>query len=209
MAIQLAEWRRALADGAERIGWKLGLGERERIGHEPAVGHLTSATRLRPGDSYPATDAAELRADAEVFVELAQDVGPDADADAGRNAIAAFGPALELVDLGAPPDDPEEVVAANVFHRAFALGPGRPTLPPAGVEARLIVGGRVRDAATAPDEFGGSVCAVARVLAAAGERLQAGDRIITGSIVQVPVGPGDDVVADLGPLGRVQLSIAR
>ena len=37
--------------------------------------------------------------------------------------------------------------------------------------------------------------------------LQPGDRVITGSVAQVPVRPGDRVAADLGPLGRVELSI--
>ena len=35
----------------------------------------------------------------------------------------------------------------------------------------------------------------------------AGDRLITGSVVQVPIKVDDHVVADLGPLGQVQLSI--
>jgi 2-keto-4-pentenoate hydratase len=40
-----------------------------------------------------------------------------------------------------------------------------------------------------------------------GERLEAGDRIITGSVVQAPIEVDDEVVADMGPLGRVGLSI--
>ena len=43
-----------MREGAERVGWKLGVGERERIGGELAVGHLTSATRLDPGATYVA-----------------------------------------------------------------------------------------------------------------------------------------------------------
>ena len=41
-----------------------------------------------------------------------------------------------------------------------------------------------------------------------GERLESGDRIITGGIVQVPVAPDEHVVAELGPLGRVALSVS-
>ena len=40
-----------------------------------------------------------------------------------------------------------------------------------------------------------------------GERLQPGDRIITGSVVQVPIKIGDQVLAEMGALGKVQLSI--
>ena len=39
-------------------------------------------------------------------------------------------------------------------------------------------------------------------------RLRPGDRVITGSVVQVQVQQGDDVVADFGLLGRVQVSLA-
>jgi 2-keto-4-pentenoate hydratase len=52
------------------------------------------------------------------------------------------------------------------------------------------------------------VQAAARIVAAVGERLQAGDRIITGSVVQVGLEPGDEVIAELGALGRLRLVIA-
>ena len=56
-------------------------------------------------------------------------------------------------------------------------------------------------------DFAELVLAAARLLASVGERLQARDSLITGSVVQVPVEPGDEVIADLGPLGRIHLSI--
>jgi 2-keto-4-pentenoate hydratase len=46
-----------------------------------------------------------------------------------------------------------------------------------------------------------------QVIAGAGERFESGDRVITGSVVQVPVKRGDDVAADFGELGRVSLSL--
>jgi 2-keto-4-pentenoate hydratase len=50
---------------------------------------------------------------------------------------------------------------------------------------------------------------VATLLGAVGERLRAGDVLITGSVVQLPVEPGDEVVADLGPLGRAAATVSR
>jgi hypothetical protein len=41
-----------------------------------------------------------------------------------------------------------------------------------------------------------------------GERLQSGDRLITGLIVNIPVASADEVVAEVGALGRVELRIA-
>jgi 2-keto-4-pentenoate hydratase len=173
--------------GARRVGWKVGAGERERIGDDIVVGHLTSATVLESGSTY--TGGTGLHADAEVAVEV------------GRGYAAA----LELVDLRGS-DDPEEIVAANIFHRAVAFGPTRVDLPP-GLEAALIINGEVKRIRPAAD-VDRRVAAVARILDALGEELRPGDRVITGSIVQLPVEPGDDVVADLGELGKVELSIA-
>jgi 2-keto-4-pentenoate hydratase len=58
-------------------------------------------------------------------------------------------------------------------------------------------------------DFGEVVGTVATLLGAVGERLQAGDLLITGSIVQVPIEPGDEVIADLGPLGQAALTVRR
>jgi 2-keto-4-pentenoate hydratase len=205
LAVQLEGWRATLRGGAVRVGWKLGVGDGERIGGELAVGHLTSATLLESGASYSAGDTGDLRADVEVAFEIGRPTGPgDPAADP---ALGAVGVALELVDLDGPPDGPEAVVAANIFHRAVAFGPFRPPPLPPGVQGRLLVNGRVAGSAPVAADVAGRLGAAARVLAAAGERLQPGDRVITGSVAQVPVRPGDRVAADLGRLGRVELSI--
>jgi hypothetical protein len=52
------------------------------------------------------------------------------------------------------------------------------------------------------------VVALGRILEAAGERVQAGDQIITGSVVQVPLAPGDEVVAEIDGIGSVGLTVA-
>jgi 2-keto-4-pentenoate hydratase len=207
LGVQLGHWRRTLVAGAERVGWKLGVGDRERIGPGPVIGHLTSATRLEAGAAFRAGGAVALHADAEIALEVGWDVDPDADAGTAREAIAGYGAALELVDLGAPSEDPEGIVAANVFHRAFALGRSSRSLPAGGVEGKLIVNGTPRAAAVATVDPVEAVRTVARLLGSLGEGVRAGDRVITGSVVQVPIAPGDDVIADLGGLGRIQLAI--
>jgi 2-keto-4-pentenoate hydratase len=207
---QLGAWRAALGEGAVRTGWKLGTGEGERIGAGPVIGHLTSATQLEPGATYVAQHPVDLRADAEVALRMGEDVEPGADREEAGAAIAGFGAALELVDLGSPPaGDAERIVATNVWHRAFALGTLDRPPPAKAAEGRLIVNGDVRDAAPLSRDFIDLVQVVATLLGAVGERLQAGDSLITGSVVQVPVDPGDEVIADLGPLGAVQLTTAK
>ena len=88
LTAQLGLWRVALAEGADRVGWKLGMGEGERIGPGPVIGHLTSATQLEPGATYRARGAVDLRADAEVAIRLGADVDPNADRETAGAAIA-------------------------------------------------------------------------------------------------------------------------
>jgi hypothetical protein len=184
-------WRRP--SNAHRVGWKVGRGDRERIGDEIAVGHLTSATVLRSGGVY--ADGARLHADAEIALELGD-----------GQAISGYGASLEIVDLELA-GDAQAVVESNIFHRAVAFGPIVGTLP-TPIDAKLVVNGLVRAAAPVVEDFAATLLKVARILGAAGETLRAGDRVITGSVVQVPIAAGDDVVADFGALGRVQVAIA-
>jgi 2-keto-4-pentenoate hydratase len=58
-----------------------------------------------------------------------------------------------------------------------------------------------------PDDLGPRLLAAARLLAAVGERLAARDRVITGSVAQVPLEPGNDVTADFGALGAARLAV--
>jgi 2-keto-4-pentenoate hydratase len=210
LAEQLGGRRATLRAGARHVGWKLGVGDRESVGGEIAVGHLTSATRLGSGASYVASDGdAELHADAELAVKLGRDIDPSADPAAVLEAADGYGVSLEIVDLARLADEPESVVATNVFHRAVAFGPMLPELPRDGLAGRLLVRGRVRASGHAAHDVAEKVSSAARLLAAVGERLEAGDLIITGSIVQVPVTAGDEVIAAIEELGEVGLSIVR
>ena len=189
---QLAERRGLLDDGAERVGWKAALGI-EEVGNRPVIGYLTSATELRSGAAHSAASGAELCVDAELAVEIGRD-----------GAIARYAAALELVDLGQARGSVESVIRANVLHRAFVLG--SPHDEPAGAAA-VYVDDRLRTEAVADFDLEERVDVVAYWLAAAGERLEPGDWIITGSIVQVPVAPGDEVAVEIGELGRLEVSI--
>src|SRR5437763_7204508 len=156
LLVQLEGRRELLRAGARPVGWKLGTGERERIGAGPVVGYLTSASQLPNGGMYRMTADALLHADAEVALELGID-----------GEIAGFGAALELVDLGGS-DDAQQIVADNVFHRAAVFGPVGPT-GPARPMARLIVNGEVRAQARAPSsDYPRVVHEVGRLLAVVG-----------------------------------------
>ena len=176
-----------------RVGFKAGFGiaaVQELIGDTPVPGHLTTATQLASGATFEARGAGALHADCEVAVTVGSD---------------ELGVALELVDLAREAGELEAIVTGNVLHLAFALGP-RAAGPPG--EARLIVNGKVRARAPARGDHRATVEALAGILEAAGEHLQPGDRIITGSLVQVPVTSGDHVVAEIDGLSRAEVRIA-
>jgi 2-keto-4-pentenoate hydratase len=81
------------------------------------------------------------------------------------------------------------------------------------VSARVLKNGDVVAATRDPEALTGALDAVlahtARVLAQTGEALRPGDVVITGSVVPpMPVAPGDDVVAELPPLGTLRVSFS-
>jgi 2-keto-4-pentenoate hydratase len=204
----LARRREVLAAGAAHVGWKLGIGDRESIEGSIAVGYLATATVLPPGGTYRAAGlAAELSADVEVAVQLRRDVSSEEGPRSARDAIGGYAVALELVDLAPVLGDPVAVVASNVFHRAVSFGPMEAVLPEPPFRARVYVGGQAPAVGEADDHLADRLVAAARVLEAADERIRAGDLIISGSIVQVPVAPGR-VRAEVSGLGTVELEVA-
>jgi 2-keto-4-pentenoate hydratase len=122
--------------------------------------------------------------------------------------VAGIAVALEIVDTGRPPHGLEEIIAANVYHRAVAFGPTRPTPTPTGAQARLLIDGHVGEVSPVLAQPQDTVSAIARLLTAAGERLHPGDRILAGSACHLRVKPGDDVVAEIDGLGTVAATIA-
>jgi hypothetical protein len=196
MREQLAERKRRLEAGARHIGWKLGMGERESMGGHIAVGHLTSATLLTPGQVYAAAPEARLHADAEACVRLA---GPD--------EIVCYGVAIEVVDLAPLPGEPESVVATNVFHRAVCFGTWW-RVERVGATVTVSVNGSERGRGRWPPDLRARVAQAADILDAAGERFAADDLIITGSIIQVPIAAGDHVAAAVGDYQPVTVKVA-
>jgi 2-keto-4-pentenoate hydratase len=180
------------------VGWKIGgdIPEVDELtGGEPTIGHLTSASQLEPGASHSAAGAGALHADTEVVIEVGRD-----------GKIAGLRVGLELVDLAHQAGDVEAIVAANVLHRAFAVGPPMPAV--GAVAARSVVDGEVRARGRTAADHGRTLRTVAAQLEVLGERLRPGDLVFSGSVTQVPVTPGEEVAAEIDGLGRVSVTIA-
>jgi 2-keto-4-pentenoate hydratase len=111
------------------------------------------------------------------------------------------------VDVARPPHDFESIVAGNVWHRAFALGPLRTEPPPEVVRARVLINGKATEAGEQRVDPAETARIARELLGAVGERLEPGDCIIAGSLVHVPVAAGDEVAADLGELGQIDVKV--
>lgn len=220
MTRQLERFREALAAGMPRLGWKIGINDpaaQKRMGlRAPIVGWLDGRRVFQQGQAYTAEAGAVPRIEAEVAVRVAVDVAAGAGFGAARAAIDSIAPAIEFVNGAKPLTPLDEMLAHDILHDAVMFGDDAPLGAALGLVAngfpavkhngeliRTGIGGRY------PDDLGEIVAHTADVLAAAGESLRAGDRIICGSYIDpFPVAAGDTVEADFGPLGTISFTVA-
>ena len=214
MERQLRDWRREVAGGSGRLGWKIGFNHPAAQAHfgldETLVGHLRERSRVEPGRAVLLEQGMQAMAEVEIAIELSADVAPGGDLDAARAAIGRILPALELVDFARPFENIETILAHDIFHHAVvfgAEGSGRegPALEDVSASAWKN-GEKVADGnmGLVPADLAEVVRHVADTLGAFGEQLVEGERIISGSLVKpIPVQPGDRIRADLGPLGEI------
>jgi len=198
---QLGHWRAALHSGAGRVGWKIGLNVpavQDKLGIDRSViGHLTTATLLGADGAHSLVGAQMPMAEPEIAIEVGLD-----------GTIAGLAPAIEIADIDRPLEDVGEIVAANIFHRAVAIGPSARLSSANEIEALLTMNDeRVASADAGATNLEAIVTLVDETLRGVGESLQAGDRIIAGSLTQpAPVKPGDTATVDLGPIGALEVS---
>jgi 2-keto-4-pentenoate hydratase len=191
--------------GERRRGWKVALNDprvQEALGiSEPVIGYLASGTEAAADDRHSLEGATRPAVEPEIAVHIGDD-----------GAISGLGPALEVIDVDLPFDDLEQVMAGNVFHRAFVLGPVVQGLTSvAGLEARFLRDGEeqhtidVAAAAIAPPDV---VALVSGYLEAVGESLHSGDVIIAGSLVSaLPAAPDQRFELQVDVLGSVALEL--
>jgi 2-keto-4-pentenoate hydratase len=218
MRAALARRQAELGAGARPIGWKIGINlpaiQRQLDLDAPVVGYLTSATDLASGAERSLAGTTRPAVEPEVAIHLGASVAAGADAGTVRSAIAGLGAAIELVDVDLPFEDLELIVAGNIFHRGVVFGP-----PDASRAGGSLEGLRVRvtrngaeeaaaDVAEAGEDSVEVVRHVASLLAPLGVTLQAGERIIAGSLTApLPVAAGDSIEVEIEPIGSVSLAL--
>lgn len=216
MQAQLETRRLRLADGDKALGWKVGFGAPAMLEllkiSGPLVGFLTQNARVQSGGSVSFAGWAKPVAEPEIAVHIGRDVPAGADRETAMAAIAGISPAIEIVDLTAPPQDPERILGDNIYQRHVVLGGSEPARAGAqadGLTCRIIRRGAEFARTTDPQANTGQwidiVRHVADVLAAFGERLRAGEIIITGSVVPpLTIAPDEqNLTFEVDPIGSV------
>jgi 2-keto-4-pentenoate hydratase len=218
MTAQLATRRARIAAGEKPIGWKVGLGApaaMQRLGlTAPVVGFLMQKAILPGGGSTSFKGYTKPVAECEIAVRMAKDLAAGASSNDALAAIKEIVPAIELADFDPPPtpDTLDAVLAADIYSRHVIFGgASRAGGGVAGLTSRLIRRGVESASTTDPEALTGKltdiVAHVANTLAAYGEKLSAGDVIITGSITPPIMLDADEtgLTHVLDPIGKVSV----
>jgi 2-keto-4-pentenoate hydratase len=218
MTAQLKLRRQRLDGGDKPLGWKVGFGLPTQLKQfnisGPLVGFLTQNAHIASGSTVSLAGWAKPVAEPEVAVHIGRDVAAGATLETAAAAIAGISPAIELADVHEPATDPERILSHNIYQRHVVLSgstPARVGGAADGLTCRFIRRGAEFARTTDPQANTGRwvdiVCHVANVLAASGERLRAGEVIITGSVVPpIAIEPDEsDLVFALDPVGTISV----
>ncbi len=218
MPAQFARRRARIAAGERPLGWKVGLGAptaMQRVGiTAPIVGYLMQRALLLSGSTVSFDGWIKPVAEPEICVRMMRDLSAGTTPDAALAAIKELFPAIELADFDpAPtPDNLDVVLEGDIYQRHVILcGNTRSGATTSGLTSRLIRRGveaaRTSDLEALTGKLGDIVAHVANTLAAYGEKLSAGDVIITGSITPPIALEADEteLIHAIDPIGEVSV----
>jgi len=222
MTAQFAARRARLAAGEKPLGWKVGLGapaSLQKLGiAAPVVGFLMQRALLPTQSTVSLKDYVKPVAEPEIAVRMGRDLGPGAAPEAALAAIREIMPAIELADLDPvpSPDNLDIVLEGDIYQRQILLGERtRAGGSVAGLTSRVIRRGQEVNRTSNPEALTGklldTVVLVANTVAAFGEKLSAGDIIITGSITPPPTIEPDETAFThaIDPIGEVTVNFTR
>ena len=152
-------------------------------------------------------------AEPEIAVHLGKDLPGGADRATAIAAIAGLGPTIELADVNHPSNDVEGTLARNIYQRHVVLG-AKDVRHAGGVleglTGRVIRNdaeiAKVTDLQALTGELIDIVRHTADLLAAFGEKLEAGQILIAGSIVPpLWITPGEELVFRLERIDNISI----
>lgn len=198
-----AGWKIAANDPGMRARWKL---------PHCLVGHV-ERTAVRQGNStYQLSNFSCAAVEPELCISIERDLlGEESEFDV-LSALGSVRLAAELIDINGRVDDVAAVIGGNIFHRGLALSRycvDHQLFDPATM---LIASRNNRPVWRLPamallPAFATIAQFVAKALRASGERLRAGQFILSGVLTPLPiwVQPGDQVDISLGEENRLRL----
>ncbi len=205
-----------------RIGWKIGCTTpvmQDYLGiPNPCAGGVFEGGVHQSGVRLSADDYLRIGIECEIAVRLARDLEPGAapfTAETLSDAVAAFMPAIELVDdryADWRTTDTPTLIADDFFAAGCVLG-----LPveAIGAAAEMIgvttINGVEAGRGRGSDVMGAPLNALAWLansLAARGQRLRRDEIVLTGSLVETRwLDRGDRATVSIAGLGAVELSV--
>ncbi|WEK61406.1 MAG: fumarylacetoacetate hydrolase family protein [Candidatus Microbacterium colombiense] len=215
-ATQHALIARRLARGERRTGLKLGFTSRakaQQMGVDDVIiGTLTDGMRLDDGEVFDTRSAIHPRIEPEIAFLLGRDIDGTEDAAALGDAVVAVAPALEIIDsrfrdfrfsLG-------DVVADNASAAAYTIGPWVSRAEAGSLDNRAVqmeIDGRLVATGSTSAILGDprrAVGAAARLAAAHGFTLRAGDVLLAGAATAAVALPAQGFVeATITGVGRI------
>ena len=204
--------------GDKRIGWKVGLTSRaiqqQFEVHEPVFGCLLANGKLASGHVFRRDELIAPGFENELCIVMGADLAPDATPADVAAAIARVHPAFEIIETrGDLTRQLALALADNAQQKGFVLGPAveRAALPALD---KVTVSVRINDIEVATGDGSAvlghpynSVTWLAAKLAQFGERVKAGDWIMSGSFTrQFPLAKGDRIEAVFAGIGTVTAS---
>ena len=205
--------------GERRVGWKVGLTARaiqQQFGvHEPVFGCLLADGRLDSGHAFRRDELIEPGFENELCIVMGSDLGPDATQVDVAAAVARVHPAFEIIETrGDLTRQLALALADNAQQKAFVIGPAvecaaLPELDEVTVSVR-INGTEVAtaDGSAVLGHPYNSIAWLAAKLGQFGEKVSAGDYIMSGSFTrQFPLNRGDGIEAAFAGIGAVTASV--
>jgi len=217
-AVQAISIARRRARGERRVGVKMGLTSRakmQQVGvNEVVWGRLTDAMRVEEGGELSRGRYVHPRAEPEIAFVLRRPLEGRVTAAEALTAVEAVAPAIEIIDSRyrdfrfALPD----VVADNSSSSGFLLGNWfKPDTDVANLGLVVEVDGVTVQIGSSAAILGHplrALVAAARLVAAAGERLEAGDIVLAGAATAAhPLSPGQYVRAEFEAHGSVAFAV--
>ena len=225
-AVQARFVAKKIETGRKRIGWKIGLTSRamqDALGIDtPDSGVLLDDMLFEDGATVRGGRFIQPRIEAEIaFVMKAPLAGESATREEVIAATDYVAPSLEILDTRILRADPEtgkarvvtDTISDNAANAGLVLGSERHGVNDhdLGWVGAIVSRDRVVEetglGAGVLDDPITSVLWLARRMAGYGQKIEAGDIVLSGSFIRpIEATPGSHITADFGPFGSVSVS---